>query len=140
MKQLIPYLFLLATLSACGNKGSDPAPTPTDPFLGHWQAESMHSVRYDATGKTLDDETKTVNSQLDVTATTITFTGVSNGQTYTEVDPYTRNGEALTITVQTPEGETYYVRNLTTSTFTYEYNSARVSGKPYYTFTVPYHR
>jgi hypothetical protein len=100
----------------------------------------MHSVRYDATGKTLDDETKTVNSQLDVTATTITFTGVLNGQTYTEVDPYTRNGEVLTITVQTPEGETYYARNLTTSTFTYEYNSARVSSKPYYTFTVPYHR
>jgi hypothetical protein len=138
MKQLIPYLFLLATLSACGNKESDP--TPTDPFLGHWQAESVHKVSYEATGKTAIDTTETVNHQIDVTATTMTFTGVLNGQTYTHVYPYSRSGEVLTITVPTPEGETYYVRNLTTSTFTYEYNSVRVSGMPYYTFTVPYHR
>jgi hypothetical protein len=140
MKQLLPFLFLLTSLSGCGSNGSSPDPTPPDPFLGHWQAESLRSIRYDATGKTNTDQTMTVTNQLDVTATTITFTSVVDGKTYTEADPYTRNGELLTITVKDPEGETYYARNLTTSTFTYEFNSPRVSGKPYYIHTTPYHR
>jgi hypothetical protein len=140
MNKLLPFLFLLAGLSGCGSKGSDPAPTPADPFLGHWQAESLRSVTYDASGKQLTDQTTTISSQLDVTATTLTFTSVVNGKTSTEVDPYTRNGEALTVTVKIPNGETYYARNLTASNFNFEFNGPRVSGKSYYIQTVPYRR
>jgi hypothetical protein len=139
MNKLLPFFFLLAGMSACSNKNSEPAPVPTDPFLGHWASESLRSFNYDATGTVAIDHTTTISSTLDVTATTLTFTTVVNGKTSTEVEPYTRNGELLTMTTKQQNGETYYARNLTASSFTYELNR-RLSGQPFYMQTIRYHR
>jgi hypothetical protein len=99
-------------------------------------------VQYDATGKLTSDKSTTAPSQLDITATTMTFTSVVNGKTSTEVDTYTRTGELLVVTP--PSGnagkETVYARGLTTNAFTMEFNGERLSGKSYYIQSIPYHR
>jgi hypothetical protein len=131
---------LLLGLSTCSGKKDDP--TTTDPFLGHWQSETLRSVLYDVTGKPVSDTTTLEAAQLDITSTTITFTSVSNGRTSTTVQSYTRSGESLGLLPAS--GALYkraiYVRNLTPASFTMEYNGPRVSSIAYYVQSQPYHR
>ena len=52
-----------------------------------------------------------------------------------------RNGETLALTLTlSPPGVAYYVRNLTSDTFTLEQDGPRLAGQAYYMQTVPYHR
>jgi hypothetical protein len=141
MKKLLFAFGLSAALFGCGNKADDPA-VATDPFLGHWEGESLRSVTYDANGTVLTDKTTAAKNQLDVTATTLTFTSTDNtGKVSKEVAPYTRSGEALTVTpANGTGGETYFARALTPATFTFEFNGRRTAGKGYYIQTIPYHR
>lgn len=132
MKSSLLVFCLCSGLLGCGSKGGDPA--PSDPFLGKWKSETLRSVSYDASGKVLTDKTTSAPSELDVTATTISFSA-------TDSSPYTRNGEALTVTPKNGTGgETYYARNLTSQSFTFEFNGPKVAGKGYYVQTIPYHR
>jgi hypothetical protein len=140
MKTTLYLATLLLGFSACSGKKDDP--TVTDPFLGHWQGETLRSVVYTPAGTVSTDQSTPAASQLDITPTTITFTSVTNGRTSTEVDTYTHNGELLTLTPPSgnPGKETVYARNLTPTNFTMEFNGQRVSGKTYYIQSLPYHR
>jgi hypothetical protein len=134
------YLTVLTLLTSCSQAGSS-TPTPTDPFLGHWAGESFRMINYDATGTVLTDQTTTISSQFDVTATTFTATTVTNGTTQTETARYIRNGESLTVTsMNGAVSTTYSVRSLTNTGFMLEYNSPRPSGQPYYVQLIPYRR
>lgn len=143
MKPLLLPLLLCIGLSAC-KSGNDPAPVAADPFLGHWETTSSRQVKYDASGKVAADQTVQIASQLDVTATTLTFmTKQPNGTTSKEVDTYVRNGESITITPGaggTPSDGPSFVRALNAQSFTLELNGRRTSGQPYYINSTGYHR
>jgi hypothetical protein len=133
MKSLLLACGVALSLMGCGDKADDPTVAP-DPFLGRWKAETLRSVSYDASGKVLTDKTTTAPSQLDVSPTIISFSATDNS-------PYTRNGETLTVTPKNgTAGETYYARNLTKDSFTFEFNGPRTTGKGYYVQSIPYHR
>lgn len=139
MKHLLLVAGLLIGLATNCSKKEAPAP---DFFLGHWVAESVRRISYDAAGKITTDQTDHLPVQLDITMTTMTFTGPPTvGPSLIETGPYTRNGESLALTlVLSPPGTTYYVRNLTSDAFILEYDGPRLAGQAYYVQTVPYHR
>lgn len=141
MKNLLLSLALGVTLLGCTKKTDPVAPT-TDPLLGRWYSTSVRNVDYDASGKVTKDATTQQASQLDVTATTFTFTTTVNGRTSTETDAYTRSGELLTLTPPSGNtgGETVYTRGLTSSAFTLEFNGKRTAGQSYYVQSIPYTR
>lgn len=138
MKSVLLAALLSLLLVDCHQK-KEPMP---DLFLGHWASESARIINYDATGNVTADQTSRVPSQLDITPTTATFSApVPNGQTYVETDPYTRNGEVLLLIspIALP-GTTYYVRSLTSTAFTLEFDGPRLTGQTYYVNMVSFHR
>jgi len=128
---------MLALFASC-QKQAEPAPTP-DLFLGHWQAETLEILFYDATGKLTDDHVFQQASQLDVDAGTLTTTQTVNGRIVVETQPYTRRGETLILS-KPPVGYTCYCRKLSASTFTFEYNQTPIAGQAYTVQLLAYHR
>lgn len=51
MKKLITYLFLILTISACGDDEKEDNPVPTDPLTGTWVIEE-HYLSIDGDAKT----------------------------------------------------------------------------------------
>jgi hypothetical protein len=72
MKHLLLVGLLLTGLTSCKKD----APEATDPFLGHWQADTQRMVYYDIAGSVTSDTTDPIRQELDVTAMTIASTGV----------------------------------------------------------------
>lgn len=118
MKHLLLSGLLLTGLASCAKKD----PEPVDPFLGHWQADAIRNVYYDASGQVTSDATSSLRQDLDVTATTLTFTGYRpDGTARTpSTSGYTRVGEDLVFAGSSPVLVIYHVRSLTATTFTLE--------------------
>jgi hypothetical protein len=132
MKHLLPLSLLLVLAVGC-SKEDEPS---GDALLGHWQADATRLVQYDAQGSVTHDGSVSQPTQLDVTATTMSFV-YSNASptgpyTYKDKYEYKRQGEA--ITVLTPPTQTIsgtniiYVRSLTPTSFTYEASELAVNG------------
>ena len=128
-----PLRFLLLALAAlvgCHGPAAEPAPVPTDPLLGHWQADTERLVRYSAAGTISHDTTVAHRQELDFTATTYTKvdyapTGVNAPVPTRGSGPYTRTGEAIGFGGNfTPLPARLYVRALTPAGFTLEAVSA----------------
>jgi hypothetical protein len=137
MKHLFHVAFLLALFTSC-QKQQEPTPAP-DLLLGHWQAETLEILFYDAAGKLTDNQVFNRTSQLDIDASTLTTTQTVNGQLVVEAQRYTRQGEALTL-AKPPAGYTCYCRKLSASTFTFEYNQTPVAGQSHTIQLIAYHR
>jgi hypothetical protein len=140
MKTTLLLVGLSLSLLGCGSKGTDPAPA-TDPFLGRWQADNFRSIVYEANGTVKSDQDQKQTTTLEVTPTTMTFTGVTQGGTPAkEVNEYVRTGELITYPKATSSKETVYARNLTSTGFKLEFNGPKVAGKTYYIQSFTFHR
>ena len=130
MNPLRFLLLALAALVGCHGPAAEPAPVPTDPLLGHWQANTERLVRYSAAGTISHDTTVAHRQELDFTATTYTKvdyapTGVNAPVPTRGSGPYTRTGEAIGFGGNfTPLPARLYVRALTPAGFTLEAVSA----------------
>ena len=115
MKHLLLLSLLLLSLAGC--KKADP--DPVDPFLGHWQSDTQRNVYYDAKEQVTSDTNEAVRQDLDVTATTLTFTGYRPDGTprAPSTGNYTRAGEELVIAGSSPVLVIYHVRALTATSF-----------------------
>lgn len=134
MKWLFLLSLTLSSLVSCTKK-NDPA---GDPLLGHWQSDTTRLINYDAQGNVLKDNARPQHSELDATATTMSFaytvpTGVTK-DTFT----YRRDGEAI-IVLTGGTGEDQFVRSLTATSFTYEATGATSTGGKG-TFILLFHR
>jgi len=141
MKHLLLLGLLLTGLVGC--KKADTA--TADPFLGHWQADTQRSVAYDANGQVTSDVNGLERQDLDVTPTTLTFTGYQpNGTPRTpSAKGYTRAGEDLVLTGSSPVLVIYHVRSLTATSFTLEsdyYSTLNPSSARTATSYMPFHR
>lgn len=132
---------LLTGLASCSKKD----PEPADPFLGHWQADTVRSVAYDADGRVTSDATESLRQDLDVTATTTTFTGYRpDGTPRTpSTQGYTRLGEDFVFAGSSPVLVIYHVRSLTSTSFTLEsdyYSTLNPSSARTATSYIAFHR
>ena len=130
MNVLLPWCLLLTGVAGC-HAAADPAPTPGDPFLGHWRADTERLVRYSAAGQISQDSTAAHRQEFDFAATTYTKRDyVRNGVLLTvpaRADgTYGRTGEEIGFSLGTGPGNydpiptRRYVRALTATSFTLE--------------------
>jgi hypothetical protein len=141
MKHLLLLGLLLTGLVGC--KKNDTA--TADPFLGHWQSDMQRSVTYDANGQISSDVNGLERQDLDVTPTTITFTGYQPNWTprTPSVKGYTRVGEDLVFAGSSPVLVIYHVRSLSATSFTLEsdyYSTLSPSSPRTATSYIPFHR
>jgi hypothetical protein len=141
MKHLLLLGLLLTGLAGC--KKADT--TAADPFLGHWQSDGQRNVAYDANGQVTSDTNGAGRQDLDVTATTMTFTGYqSNGTPRApSTSGYTRIGEDLVFAGSSPVLVIYHIRSLTSTGFTLEsdyYSTLNPSSARTATSYIPFHR
>lgn len=138
MKQLLLLSLLLTGFVGC-KKADTPAP---DPFLGHWKSDSSHADYYDASRQVTSYIDANIRQDLDVTATTLTFTYYQvNGPPNS--GGYTRSGEDLVFSGSNPVLVIYRVRSLTATSFTLEsdfHSTLNPSSPRTVTTYTPYHR
>ena len=138
MKHLLLLCLLLTGLTGC--KKADPI--AADPFLGHWQSDTIQAVYYDANGQVSSNINANLRQDLDVTATTLTFTNYQASGT-PSTSGYTRIGEDLVIAGSKPVLVIYHVRSLTATRFTLEsdsYSTLNPSSARTATSYTPFHR
>jgi hypothetical protein len=128
---------ILTFLLGCTKKDAPAA----DPFLGHWQADLTRVVTYDARGTVLKDNTVSQHTELEVTATTMSFAYTTPSGIAKDEYTYHREGEIITVLAGggLNTGEDQYVRSLTATSFIYEATSATSSGGKS-TFLLSFHR
>ncbi len=137
MKYLLLLLASLSLISLTSCKKD--APEVTDPFLGHWKSEAYTYQVVDATGKVTPGGQSSQLEQLDITATTITFTMTISGQEYVSQMAYTRVGEVLTLDRASQADSKSYVRLLTPDSFTLEQSLLSPTGNTIVK-SAPFHR
>jgi hypothetical protein len=138
MKYLLLLSLLVTSLTSCKKE----APEVTDPFLGHWQSNTIDYTM--TTPRGIIEKTFSVNynQTLDITATTITFTGepiVGGPMIIPSSFTYTRNGEELKMTSGVWPAAEIRVLSLTPTSFIHEDKQVDQGGG-YIITRIPYHR
>jgi hypothetical protein len=137
MKQLL--LLSLLVLGVAGCKKDEPE--AADPFLGHWQAETIDYTTTTPSGSVETTFSVDYRQTLDVTATTITFSYVPiiGGPLPTSSSfTYTRNGEELKMTSGVWPTAEIRVLSLTPTSFIHQ--NKQIDQGSYIITRIPYHR
>ncbi len=135
------YLFLLGLLLT-GLTSCKKTEATADPVLGHWQSDTSHATCYDANGQVTSDIYANFRQDLDVAATTLTFT-YYQGSAAPSSGGYTRIGENLVFAGSSPVLVIYHVRPLTATSFTLEsdfYSTLNPSSARTASSYTPFHR
>jgi hypothetical protein len=138
MKHIL--LLSLLALGVAGCKKEEPE--RPDPFLGHWQADTIDYTMTTPRGVVEKTFSVKYSQTLDITATTIIFTYVpiAGGPLPTSSSfTYTRNDEELKMTSGVWPTAEIRVLSLTPTSFTHEDKQVNQGGG-YIITRIPYHR